>query len=79
MAIGTPTLTGYRDVTRTLSRRFLGFLSFSELGLLHFGVIFQLWRWIFWLLLAIMSWARFGYRFLPTVKTIEDRVVTKKW
>jgi len=47
MAIGTPTLTGYRDVTRTLSRRFFGFLSFSELGLLIFGEIFQLWRLFF--------------------------------
>jgi len=63
MAIVTPTLTGYRDVTRTLSRRFFCFLNFSELGLMIFGERFRLWRMIFWLLLATMSWARIGYRF----------------
>jgi len=47
MAIVTPTLTGYRDVTQTLSRRFFGFLSFSESGSLHFGEILQLWHRIF--------------------------------
>jgi len=47
MAIGTPTLTGYRDVTRTPLAPVLGFLNFSELGLMFFGEILQLWRMIF--------------------------------
>jgi len=78
MAIGTPTLTGYRDVTRTPSAPVFGFLNFSKLGLMIFGESFHLWRRIFWLLLAILSWERIGYRFLPMVKTIEDRVVADK-
>jgi len=42
MAIGTPTLTGYRDVTRTPLAPVFGFLSFFEVDLMIFGESFQL-------------------------------------
>jgi len=56
MTIGTPTLTGYRNVTRTPLAPIFGFLGFYELGLLILGERFWLSFQVFWFRLYDLCW-----------------------